>query len=186
MLLPAVLFLFCLLIGDVIPVFSSIVGQFDCPLLSGARGVGGDHLSRFAARSLRPGEFALASVTSSIVPNVIRVYPPSCRSRRRLLSLLLFTCGAVTFRPLVRNLIPASMSVVRHVMPPCMSIRSDSIRRFLQKITLPLAYIRKMLCLCTRFTISERQSNDSQTTVKRQSRLTLRPCRPGKAPQIYL
>ena len=116
---------------------SSIVGQFDCPLLSGARGVGGDHLSRFAARSLRPGEFALASVTSSIVPNVIRVYPPPCRSRRRLLSLLLFTCGAVTFRPLARNLIPASMSVVRHVMPVS-SIEIEYHSIFLQKIPIYL------------------------------------------------
>ena len=88
---------------------------------------------RFAARSLRPVEFALASVTSSIVPNVIRAYPPRRPARfglnagvahaaarmsipadsiRHVFSALAITCGVVPFCLLVGDSIPAASSIL--------------------------------------------------------------------------
>lgn len=59
------------------------VGDFSCSFLAGGFyppfSCVGSGIWRFSprARSPRPGMFTLASVTSSIVPNGIRVYPPS-------------------------------------------------------------------------------------------------------------
>lgn len=72
---------------------------------------------RFAARSLRPGEFALASVTSSIVPNVIRAYTPRRPARFGLNADVLFS--PVFRRPL--SIVPASDAGFVH----CYRILSD-------------------------------------------------------------
>ena len=72
---------------------------------------------RFAARSLRPVEFALASVTSSIVPNVIRAYPPRRPARFGLNAGVahaaregLFTFGAASILSISRGCYPPDYS----------------------------------------------------------------------------
>ena len=126
------------------------------PALVWARGVGGDHLSRFAARSLRPGEFALASVTSSIVPNVIRAYPPRRPARFGLNAGVapaacegLFTFGAVSILSISRGCYPRLRPFPAILFGLCL-LSSNTIRYFSSKKSLLFAYPKYLLYLCTR------------------------------------